>query len=777
MQEKLAKNLSKSFKGVPIKNLKEAISRSKIIQADSFIKMIMPRGTTDYNYNRSIDCDNLLFRLPNFGQDAKIASFDDSSTTVIHNQGTRYSYPRHIMDYISIQGFEEVAWDNENIVNKHAFIKVLDHIKSQDPSYKNECNRMSKCYKELMSLCGNDVNVLNFVLKAPYSCNGASNYYSSYTIDKFKTKVEQVDYLATTIIHKIQTLGYSDEAIHQTVLRLHSSELENGVITLYDEQGTSQNTTIDLSSDTKFLDIVDKLGWTSNDLMRQMVNIRLKTNNTPKIVDFANNLNEDVYDKIHEVYNDMMQYKLYETSSRTQCALKPHEISVNDFSNYSHQIIGYNDETDGVLSNIVNLSQIDCFISSIANGYFANSKANKDGEDFSANCNYHTENMGWYKSNGYGSDRFSSLEEKHKVTQKQLDEMPVIPLQEYIEVRKEIDEKGKTGCNSYTSYYNDDHSRAASLSVECLGLDDTMSVGYKILQGQLDTAAKFLPQIKTTRVKTNEDVINYVHKNLGITQLWTPNTETDPVKKSAQKLLHLRENLFNKANCSIRTMSKSEQETLLHQVKMDFDYVDDNGKRVSIDKRAYADRTLVFHGNTYEINNSNNQEALKKEAKKLNETPQLMYHGTSYSAATSIVGVEGKFRVTGLDATSRSGDMLGKGIYSAKLVGKTLPYIGNNPYSYSSYNQKDEYSPDDYCDGILLVCEGVLGKTYHSTTSTYDAKAHNDGTYDSISVGAGASMGGMSTLKEFERVVTRRSMISPKYLVDCGARKYDRSIR
>ena len=95
-----------------------------------------------------------------------------------------------------------------------------------------------------------------------------------------------------------------------------------------------------------------------------------------------------------------------------------------------------------------------------------------------------------------------------------------------------------------------------------------------------------------------------------------------------------------------------------------------------------------------------------------------------------------------------------------------------NKYSYSSYNIANYSGPTQghRSDGCLLVCDTVLGKHYHSNISTDDARRHNDGAYDSVAAGTGASMGIGNRLKEYECAVRRSNQVFPKYIVDCGGR-------
>ena len=177
----------------------------------------------------------------------------------------------------------------------------------------------------------------------------------------------------------------------------------------------------------------------------------------------------------------------------------------------------------------------------------------------------------------------------------------------------------------------------------------------------------------------------------------------------------------------------------------------------------------------YEIKNSQAGEAFDAEAKRMGETPKHTYHGTSYSGACGIVGVDGRFRFQRNDTLpgqAYTGTMLGEGIYVAKMVGKNCPYIGNDKYSYTSYTAADK-DTKGRADGVLIVCDTVFGK-YGEFNDSITAQRNNKnegGTYDSVAVGAGALMPGGGAVKEYECIVTRQNMVAPRYLVDCGARR------
>ena len=768
-REEVMTLLSKPFKGVPKKNIKQALRRSEFVDDKTFANMMVPRGSADNFTKVSTTVPKLIQKLSNFGQDIWL-----ENNTYVGNQGARSVYTS--FGGINVEDFQS---SEKSDVNNHGICKVLEHIKTSDPEYAPECDRMKKCYTEMMKICGNNYLLLSTILECPWDTD--PNYWrQTATITKIKDLYNKADKTITALLSELKKLNLSPEDTNETLRRLVSSYVsdrywsQSAAIFPYWDKDGNQLGDLDCTQNPVLRDAVGNISISFTSIMSSLART-YTTGETPKIIETLNELTEDKYDRIHELQMEMLRYEPYDISAHAPISLKPHEIPQRQFEeDYSPHYSGDHPETDAVLSNMLKIGNTNSFLEQIAKGDFAPSAANSQGEDYSVNCDYHVENLGLRKAYGWAPSKYSNIDEVKAKKQEQLNKMNVIKYSDFKSIKQEIDDTGKTGIIGQERY-SDSQSRALSVSINYLGMQNKSSIGYKLFQDQIDTVVQFLPQIKTTRVKTDEDVKKWVHKTIGINSddLWKPKSNTSSGNNT--QLLDLRKKLFDKANCSLRTMSDSEQKDLLHQVKMDFDYVD-NGKRVPIGQRAYANRTLVFHGHTYEVNNSNNQEKLKEEAQKLNETPQLMYHGTSYSAATSIVGVEGEFRISGKDADSRSGTMLGNGIYSAKLVGKTLPYIGNNTYSYDSYDQSTEYSPGDACDGILLVCEGVLGKSYHSSTSTYDARYHNDGTYDSISAGAGASMGG-STLKEFERVVTRKSMIAPKYIVDCGARKYDRSIK
>ena len=785
LRRQFTKMTTKLYRGVHEKIVTEAVSA--ITDTEMLYDFVDPRNgvqiskTTKRNYGKNTVMSNMIYELQrDFGG---YAEYDDANAQ--HSQ---------------MQTSLQADWNIEESKKKYdsekdGFVMALKRVGEFDPSLKSQTDEMLETYDSMMQIASYNPKLFNKLCDFHYGSFGED--LEKETVTYYKKKL---------LIEELRKHGLSDEDIIMTVQRNDyssydkaeawplyrkkdstvSSYYNSNAEPILDDNGNE--VTIDLTKlyrpDTGEVlwNAGDSVfGWSSGiraHEIRRAVEEKTDLDKPTDLMVALKSVTPDMYDRFSKLQRKLYGVQLQDSNSQTTVDTEPHTWSYNDMESFRAIKDGDNEELDAVLTNlsfIINSSRINY---SIADRMWQSmdSAANKHGDDYSGNFTYHGYDFGTQRTKGNNPQHITAAE-KRDILKKQLTDIPLFTKSELTILRDYVNNNGDPTMDSSSYYYSASEtlSRIKSLSPEYQGWQGIKGTPIDdIFMRYIESSVQYCPQIYNTRVKDKKDMKKWLYKQTGFTPYQPPQAVANQPTVSGTKLYELRKQLFDKAHCSIRTANPQEYADITHKVKMDFDYVDPKtGKRVPKADRAYDNRTLALHGNVYIINNSEAQDNFQKEAARLNETPIQMYHGTSYGGGCGIVGVDGKFRISGKETSGlqTSGSMLGQGIYMAKLVGKTLPYLGNSKYSYSSYNIANQSGTTQgyRADGCLLVCDAVLGKHYHSDISTSDAARHNDGTYDSVSVGAGAQMGG-GTLKEYECIVRRNNQVAPKYIVDCGGR-------
>lgn len=522
-------------------------------------------------------------------------------------------------------------------------------------------------------------------------------------------------------------------------------------------------------------------------------------------------ITKEKYNQVHKCAMDLLQVKLVDSSSSVDITDDFSDITRSD--TYSMVVVpnGEDKKADSIFMNFHNIIRTDNLCRNLADRADLNprSKANDNGDDYSRNYDYYGTQVTW--SNW--DDRFNTREYTPTVygTGKALDRTPTVinnrilsqlhnikiySLGEYTSLVDYCDKNGSTNIGVSSTVGRPDTKQKYAKVLDCSSLyrtladNDNISPLRNIMLDTMLLATTYCPQNYTNKIDTPDKVIEWANdsitnlnsktnkngyklKRFGVVPQVTPVVAKVP----PNQLLQLRQDALKAVHCTIKTVDDTKRTEIEHEVKMDFDRIDPKtGKRIHKAERVYDDRTMVFSG-VYEIKNSSMEDAFKAECENLKEKPVTRYHGTSYTGACGIMGVDGRFRYKDSDRVGGqkgSGSMLGEGIYVAKLVGKTLPYIGSTPYTYNHYTANDVTTPNNNANGVLLVMDTVLGH-HGEFNDSWEARRNNKnngGTYDSVAVGAGALMpGGTGRVKEYEAIVTRNSMVLPRYMVDCGGRR------
>lgn len=782
LRRQFTKMTTKLYKGVHEKIVNNAVN--DITDPEMLYDFVDPRNgvqiskTTKRNYGKNTVMSDMIFALQkNFGG---YAEYDDNGS------GNKHTVLLADWDIEE----SKKKYDSE----KDGFVMALKRIGEFDPSLKSQTDEMLETYDSMMQIASYNSKLFNKL---------CDFHWSSFEEDLEKETTTY--YRQKLLIEELRKRGLSDDDIIATLGKNHYSSFDkaeswplyrkkdsnggyygNPAEPILDDNG--DEVTIDLTNLTRpdtgevlWTPGESVFGWNSGlsyyDL-RRAITEKQDLDTPTGLMAALKSITPDMYDRFSKLQRKLYGVQLQDSNSQTTVDTEPHTWSYSDMASFRAIKDGDNEELDSVITNlsfIINASRINY---NIADQMWQsrNSAANNNGRDYSGNFTYHGYDFGENKTRGDRPQQITA-DQKRAILKQQLDDVPLFTKDELGILRDYVNNNGDPNMDASSYYYSASEtlSRIKSLSPENQGWQGIKGTPINdIFMRYLEATVQHCPQVYNTRVKDKKDMKKWLYKQMDFTPYQPPQDNAQQTTVSSTKLYELRKLLFDKAHCSIRTANTQEYNDITHKVKMDFDYVDPKtGKRVVKADRAYDNRTLALHGNVYIINNSEARDNFQKEAARLNETPVQMYHGTSYGGGCGIVGVDGKFRISGKDTAGlqTSGSMLGQGIYMAKLVGKTLPYLGNNKYSYSSYNIANQPGTTQgyRADGCLLVCDAVLGKHYHSDISTYDAASHNNGTYDSVSVGAGAQMGG-GTLKEYECIVRRNNQVSPKYIVDCGGR-------
>lgn len=790
LRDTFARRTSNLFKGMHQKTINSAIS--DIVKVETLYDLVAPRDGISWNscgkrgYGQNTNLSELISDLNyQFGDYTGVlqpGTDPDSTGYYVKNQkwsptlkGKVNNEERFTTDFS--QMFD---------ANRDGFILALRQISSFDPKLKATADSMESDYLEMQKIVSYNPYILETIQHSSYG-----------DIQRIQDEESLRKLRADTLIGYLRNTHHlSDEDIEATIKYNADkySDPHNFKVCKKDTQGQTQVVaTTDLKDPN--LDFVDpKTGnylwpghqevisnWSDGDgrWTEYRLTEYLKGNDPYEGKRKAfESITPDVYNKFFEIQQRLFGYKLQDSNSMSVFTGSLSDVTDNDF--YTLEAIKDGDdlERDAILSNLSfmkNAAAINAELSETAREN-PRSNANKQGSDYSGNFSYYRFNSGPQGDKGSGS-KVHTVDEARQICKRQLEQTPIFSMDELHTLSGYVGSNGDPSMKTFGRGVATDEmlSRIHSLSPQRQGWDGIKGTPIDdIYVKYLESTLQYCPQVYNTRVTDKTKMKTWLHKQLGFTPYTPPKVAPQQDTGDTTDLYRLRKTLFSKVHCSVRTATQAEYNDVTHQVKLNFDHVDPTtGQRVDKSKRSYDDRSIAIHGNVYVIENSEAEENFEKEAIRMGETPVQMFHGTSYAGGCGIVGIDGRFRISGKETQGlqTTGSMLGEGIYMAKLVGKTLPYLGNTKYSYSRYGINSQPGPtqDFASDGCLLVCDALLGKHYHSDISSSDARSHNDGTYDSVAVGAGAAMGG-GTLKEYECIVRRNNQIKPKFIVDCGGR-------
>lgn len=797
LRKEFAKRTSKLFKGMHQKTIDSAVS--DITQVATLYDLIAPRDGITWNpqarngYGKNTDLSELFQALNRqFGDYTGILpEGQDPTDNSYYTQNKVWG--ADLTSKVSSSERYSVDYAKMFDPDRDGFIRAIRHIGASDPKLKAKAESMEADYLELQRLVGYNPFLMETIQK------------SNYSTIKSNQETENLRKLrAETLIGYLRdTAKLSDEDIEATLTynaRNYSTadkfilckRGDNGQPDPLEDYITGGERYVNLKDPA--LDFVDPVtgdflwagrsqvvnNWNGHDgqcTERDYVSyLKGEYRHDGRQKAYAS-VTPDVYNKFFEIQQRMFGYKLQDRNSMSTFTGSLADIQSSDYWSLEAIKDGDDPERDAILANLSfmrNAAAINGELSGAARENPA-SAANKQGTDYSGNFTYYDFTDGPQGQKGGGS-KVHTVDEARKICQSQLENTPTFSMEELQTLSTYVSNNGDPTMKTFGRGAATDEtlSRIHSLSPERQGWDGIKGTPvHDVYVKYLESTLQYCPQVYNQRVTDKIKMKAWLHKQLGFTP-YAP-AKVTATGEPTTDLYTLRKTLFSKVHCAVRSATPTEAENIKHKVKMDFDEVDPvTGKRVAKPDRIYDDRSIALHGGVYIIEHSEAEENFKKEAARLNETPRQMYHGTSYGGCCGIVGVDGQFRISGKNTLSGhiSGTMLGQGIYMAKLVGKTLPYIGNTTYTYNNYTLAQQPGPTQgfISDGCLLVCDAILGKHYESHISKDDAKDHNNGSYDSVAVSRGAAMGAYGRIKEYECCVRRNNMVMPKFIVDCGGR-------
>lgn len=789
LRDGFAKRTSKLFKGMHQKTINRAIG--DITRVETLYDLVAPRdgitwnGSSQSGYGQNTNIAKMFSGLGyQFGDYAGVLpeGIDPNGNGYYINT---QKWSPNLAGKVNNEERFTTDFSKMFDADKDGFVLALRHIGDSDPKLKSTVKSMEADYLELQKI----VEYNPYILDILHSCTYGE-------IQDIQDEEHLRKLKADTLIGFLRNTHHmSDEDIEATISynARHYTKPENFTLCKKDAQGQAEPIqTVDLKDPA--LDFVDpqtgNFLWSGHrevisnwgDSSAGMTKYRylqyLKGEDPYESKRKAfDSITPDVYNKFYEIQQRMFGYKLQDTNSMTVFTGSLSDVSGSDFYHLEAIKDGDDPERDAVLANLSFMMNAAVINSNLADSARENpdSAANKQGTDYSGNFSYHRFTQGAQAGFGHNS-KVHTFDEARQVNKQQISQTPTFSMEELSTLSEYVSQNGDPSMKSFGRGTATDEmlSRIHSLSPQRQGWDGIKGTPIDdIYVKYLESTLQYCPQVYNQRVTDKTKMKAWLHKQLGFTPYESPKAAT-PQPDTATDLYRLRQDLFSKVHCAVRTATKAEYDDVTHQVKLNFDHVDPTtGQRVDKSRRSYDDRSIAIHGNVYVIENSEAEENFEKEAIRMSETPVQMFHGTSYAGGCGIVGIDGRFRISGKETSGlqTSGSMLGEGIYMAKLVGKTLPYLGNTKYSYSHYTIAQQPGPTQgfASDGCLLVCDALLGKHYHSDISSGDARSHNNGTYDSVAVGAGAAMGG-GILKEYECIVRRNNQVKPKFIVDCGGR-------
>lgn len=786
LKKQFAKRTTKVFKGVHQKIV--GYAAVSIVKPEMLYDFVDPRsGVTLYaggrnGYGQHTNFEKLVIDLNNkFGGYAGVTAPDGHITWTSDYDKNRAMWNNTLIakgaaDQDTISGMFDLE--------KEGIVRALRAVGDADPKMKVKADEMIQTYGNIMKLVRHNPAAMQTILEKPFE-----------EIQKIAENMAMQMKRSEALIEHLRVQYNMSDADIKTTFDRNSWSVANK-FKLYNASGDrmldsngdllSTDLSILVDPDTRepLFDpdkrVLNSWGGNSDSISIDIANAALESGAMPFDYDYSM-ITPEVYDQVIEMSSKLMGVKFQDRNTQAPLdpSIKPHEFTSSMWYDVETLKDGDDLEKDAILTNlsfILNVAEVNNDIAQNITDC-PDSAANKHGTDYSGNFIYVKPTSEQYKTFGTQAPTMTP-DEKSQILLEQLRKTPMFTMADLQQLSDYVQSNGDPSQSlGYGMAANETLSRIKSLSPQQQGFDGIVGTPIdEIFQRYTEAALQYCPQVYTARVQNDKKMREWARKTVGFIPYVDPNAAAQATMDPAvgTQLYQLRSALFKAAHCTLRTADATEYTDITHRVKMDFDYVDPTtGKRVDKSKRAYDDRSLALHGKVYVIANSEQEEKFRAEVTRMGEQPVQMYHGTSYGGAAGIVGVDGQFRISGVNTRGLqvSGSMLGQGIYMAKLVGKTLPYMGNQKYSYMYYNADKQPGPTAgfASDGCLLVCDALMGKHYHSDISTSDAARHNDGTYDSVSVGAGAAMGG-TTLKEYECIVRRNNQVMPKFIVDCGGR-------
>lgn len=760
----LSELTTKIFKGLPKKLVKTSVAGVDMCSDNMMFQMVQPgagisitSGVSTKNTGGSRFSSNSFQQM--MTRFSELSAYDDDKHTCMGTQSNDED-----------ADVRSASFD----MDKEGFVRLLRHIGDTQSELKSETDTMIQEYGELMKLCNNDTVLLSRVLSQDFS--EIQTYHENYELEEEAIQI---------LKDHMKSQGFTDTEIDATLSntewgaidysgKLSIKESKTAGYGVYKRDAAGDKVTIDLSTvyTSGGVSLNSCLGGGSR-YSRKLCDVY-----TGKKTEYSKPLSEDDYNKVIDLSCKLFGTKIVDktTGADPSIPASKRQWSDNRELMYTPDL---NDERAAIMMNLAYTCQGMRLRSEMCSNLYMcpNSAANQQGTDMTGNFDYYTPQYG--PLSGYGAARFASKAEELAQVDKQLSQIKTFSLDYHKKLVEYAEHEGNPTFRQdyYTDYRTSQDAKIASvaLGAKKLTADSfiTSNPAVDLLVDQLVDAAVYCPQNFNTRVTTSEKLGVDVRKKLGHTGFTFKNYSTGG--QSSVGVRALREKALAAAHCSLAFVDQATRQSVEHEVKINFDRVDASGKRVHKAQRVYDNRTLVFHSGVYEVKNSQAGEAFDAEAKRLGETPKHTYHGTSYSGACGIVGVDGRFRFQRNDTLpgqAYTGTMLGEGIYVAKMVGKNCPYIGTDKYSYTSYTAAD-IDTKGRADGVLIVCDTVFGKygEFSDSTTAQRNNKNEGGTYDSVAVGAGALMPGGGAVKEYECIVTRQNMVAPRYLVDCGARR------
>jgi hypothetical protein len=677
-----------------------------------------------------------------------------------------------VRDTSDTSEFRYDGWDSQVYqkfpVDSRGVVKCLEHIKKQNPELGSECNRVAGVYKDLLGIVDNNPKVLEYMMTERDYGTMTSN------LEYNKKRIEAEKFLAQFC----KDQGLSENEAYWTMYYMRTTSVSKD-LPLRDGAGNqktdSQGNLIKVNIGDYFKqhqseypgktvdDFLEAKNWSSNANVQSLVKGEVpeeheKWNAISKLATKENYC--DIRRKILEIYD----IKLEGTSSSFDTSSNDPDYWENTSRVYN-RTVNQNDELDAVLANLQYIAasaKVGVDTANKVSYKTRPSKANDNGNSLSKTFDF-------YRSTGFGYDalylqeKVLSVDEVNSTRQQQLDAMPTFSKKWFDDSKSYVDKSGNEAFKS--SYWSDAPSTeqekkcAKAFSVD-LGSKASISEYMGTPVGDLITAqcemlSRYCPQMKTPRFNTQEKVAKQVRDKLGYKPFQVAN-DTPQASSNVPELRQLREELFSKVHCSLKTCDSVQYDAVQTEIKHNWDM----GKRDSSGKRLYGHISGIFK-NAYKVNNSIQEERMLENAKKLNETPQSFFHGTNHSGATGIIGVDGRFRApkSSADASKQglkyAGGMLGSGVYLAKMAGKSAGYFGTWGSSYEP-------------EGCMLMCKAVLGNTYVS--SNFSTSSAAPASYDTVSMQAGTNTG-RTVLRADEWCVRNPDFVFPEYIVDMGTKR------